>query len=251
MLRISKRSFAIIINPFTSLGVPDTATLEEAKKAYKDLVMKYHPDVNKVADPEKFREITEAYGLVKKRIESRETFAIPKEEGFTSRRPKYDGRVSSTVRDDKVREYINFNPIEIKIHDKDRLGINYRPLFDDSDSVHPKSGTIWIMVICSSVSFVISSILLDLRKRDEDANYLIYEKLKNEHKDKEINIEELHPALQAVQLDPEYGEYIKSKKIERISAEYMIMKQAPVVFDRFNLERFEGEEPERKFLKDE
>lgn len=251
MLRISKRSFAIIINPFTSLGVPDTATLEEAKKAYKDLVMKYHPDVNKEADPEKFREITEAYGLVKKRIESRETFAIPKEEGFTSRRPKYDGRVSSTVRDDKIREYINFNPIELKIHDKDRLGINYKPLFDDADSVHPKSGTLWIMFICSTVSFVISSVLLDLRQKDEDVNYMLYEKLENEYKDKEINRDELHPALQAAKMDPDYSNYVRNKKIERISGEYLIMKQAPVVFDRFSLDKFEGEEPERKFLKDE
>jgi hypothetical protein len=148
--------------------------------------------------------------------------------------------VSSTVRDDKIREYINFNPIELKIHDKDRLGINYKPLFDDADSVHPKSGTLWIMFICSTVSFVISSVLLDLRQKDEDVNYMLYEKLENEYKDKEINRDEL-----------DYSNYVRNKKIERISGEYLIMKQAPVVFDRFSLDKFEGEEPERKFLKDE
>jgi hypothetical protein len=251
MLRILKRSFAIIINPFTTLGLPDTASLEEAKKAYKSLAKKYHPDVNKEADPEKFREITEAYGLVKKRIESRETFAIPKEAGFTSVRPKYDGRMGSTTRDDKIREYINFTPIDIKVHDKDRLQINYRPFFDDEKATHPKTGTIWIIFLCFSISSAFSFIFLNLRKRDEELNYLLYEKLQREYHDSEIDPQKLHPALQAVTNEPEFLEYRKRTKIRRLAGEFMNMKQAPVVFDRFDLKKFEETEAPREFLKDE
>lgn len=44
------------------LGVKKDASKEELKKAYRKLVKKYHPDVNKEADAEdKFKEIQEAY----------------------------------------------------------------------------------------------------------------------------------------------------------------------------------------------
>jgi len=44
------------------LGVKKDATKEELKKAYRKLVKKYHPDVNKEDDAEeKFKEVQEAY----------------------------------------------------------------------------------------------------------------------------------------------------------------------------------------------
>jgi len=47
------------------LGVEKKATQEELKKAYRKLVKKYHPDVNKDSDAEeKFREIQEAYEVL-------------------------------------------------------------------------------------------------------------------------------------------------------------------------------------------
>ena len=47
------------------LGVPRNATLDEIKKAYRELVMKYHPDINKSKEAEeKMRKINEAYAVL-------------------------------------------------------------------------------------------------------------------------------------------------------------------------------------------
>lgn len=47
------------------LGVPKSATSEEIRKAYRGLVRKLHPDVNKAADAQKrFTEVQEAYDVL-------------------------------------------------------------------------------------------------------------------------------------------------------------------------------------------
>jgi molecular chaperone DnaJ len=50
------------------LGVPKTATLADIKKIYRSLALKYHPDrvpeAEKKAAEEKFKEISEAYGVL-------------------------------------------------------------------------------------------------------------------------------------------------------------------------------------------
>ncbi len=59
------------MNPYEVLGVPENASEEEIKKAYKELVKKYHPDKyqdNPLADlaEEKLQEINEAYDMLMK-----------------------------------------------------------------------------------------------------------------------------------------------------------------------------------------
>ena len=57
------------MNPYEVLGVPENATDEQVKEAYKELVKKYHPDRyqnNPLADlaEEKLQEINQAYDLI-------------------------------------------------------------------------------------------------------------------------------------------------------------------------------------------
>jgi DnaJ-class molecular chaperone len=53
-------------NLYTLLGIPNTATLEEIKRAYRKIAKQFHPDINpnnKEAE-EKFKEATAAYEVL-------------------------------------------------------------------------------------------------------------------------------------------------------------------------------------------
>ena len=57
------------MNPYEVLGVPENATDEQIKNAYKELVKKYHPDRyqdNPLADlaEDKLAEVNEAYDTI-------------------------------------------------------------------------------------------------------------------------------------------------------------------------------------------
>ena len=58
-------------DPYSILGIPQTAHDDEVKKAYRDLARKYHPDNyqnNPLADlaEEKMKEVNEAYDIITK-----------------------------------------------------------------------------------------------------------------------------------------------------------------------------------------
>jgi molecular chaperone DnaJ len=52
------------INYYQILGISNTSTDKEIKKAYYKLSFEYHPDKNKDVDPVKFNSITEAYDVL-------------------------------------------------------------------------------------------------------------------------------------------------------------------------------------------
>ncbi len=75
------------------LGVQKGASQKEIKNAYRQLSLKYHPDRNKGdADGEKFKQITEAYQLLRREEKSKtkvsETDVATK---YTQFWKKYDG----------------------------------------------------------------------------------------------------------------------------------------------------------------
>jgi len=56
-------------NPYEILGISSNSTEKEIKKAYRKMVLKYHPDRTDIDDSianEKFSEISEAYNVIKK-----------------------------------------------------------------------------------------------------------------------------------------------------------------------------------------
>lgn len=62
-------------NPYEVLGVPENASEEEIKKAYRALSRKYHPDANvnnpnKAQAEEKFKEIQQAYQQIMREREN-------------------------------------------------------------------------------------------------------------------------------------------------------------------------------------
>jgi len=58
-------------NYYAILGVRRDASLEEIKKAYRELVRKYHPDMGETSDVERFLEVQEAFEVLSSREKRR------------------------------------------------------------------------------------------------------------------------------------------------------------------------------------
>lgn len=101
-------------NPYEVLGIKEGTDVEGIKKAYKELVKKYHPDQyrdNPLSDlaEEKLKEINEAYDYLMKKMEG--------QSGARSYRPQEEPRYRNSQDDpgrgyyDQVRMYINMGNI--------------------------------------------------------------------------------------------------------------------------------------------
>lgn len=96
-------------NPYEILGIREGASVEEIRKAYKELVRKYHPDQyrnNPLSDlaEEKLKEINEAYDYLMKKMESGRGSS-----GRQQEEARYGNNRENTDRGlyDQVRIYVN------------------------------------------------------------------------------------------------------------------------------------------------
>lgn len=114
-------------NPYEVLGVRENASEEEIKKAYRELVKKYHPDRyndNPLKDlaEEKMREINEAYDyLLKNLSNTRSSYRSSRNEGYQrtnnsnyGRSPSYQGVRNSISRNDLRTAEDELNRMEYK-----------------------------------------------------------------------------------------------------------------------------------------
>lgn len=95
-------------NPYEILGVSQNASDEEIKKAYRELVKKYHPDNyanNPLADlaDEKMKEINEAYDTIQKQRESGYAYAYQSSDTSSGDSTSYGGSGQYNA----VRQLIN------------------------------------------------------------------------------------------------------------------------------------------------
>lgn len=79
LCRISSLTFATIMDYYQLLGIKDTATKDEIKKAYRKLALKYHPDKNEADAGEKFKVFKVAYEVLvdDRQRESYDRFELP------------------------------------------------------------------------------------------------------------------------------------------------------------------------------
>lgn len=109
------------IDYYKILNITENATLEEIKKAFRELAKNYHPDKNKSKDASlKFREVFEAYEILKDKI----TKNI-----FDERRRKFYNNTNSEFENEKYSQNETYD--SVKKEANKRAEYFSRMTFDD------------------------------------------------------------------------------------------------------------------------
>jgi DnaJ-class molecular chaperone len=120
-------------DPYYILGVSPNASLEEIKKAYRTLVLKYHPDKNKNKDAEEiFKNIQTSYELLRDKNKRKiydNSSTIDKEQIYnnlkeliTNKYPNFSNYFSQTI------NLLNIEEKEIK---KALETLDFKPLYNN------------------------------------------------------------------------------------------------------------------------
>ena len=108
----------MVNNPYSVLGVPENASDEEVKRAYRELSRKYHPDSyvdNPLKDlaEDKFKEVQEAYDMIMKQRSNGGYQSYGSNSG--------SGYGSSDLKYQKVYDYINFRQYSNAMSELNRI----------------------------------------------------------------------------------------------------------------------------------
>jgi len=102
------------LNPYEILGIKEGASEEEIKKAYRELVKKYHPDqyrdnpLSKLAE-EKLREVNEAYDILTKQGSSRQKTNRNYYDNSSSNRNANNGYNNNSYKKDDIFYNVRVN----------------------------------------------------------------------------------------------------------------------------------------------
>lgn len=125
-------------DPYKVLGIKRGAKKEEIKKAYRKLALKYHPD--RGGDEDKFKEVSEAYGILSDPTKRREWEASQRREDFNpfsrggrggfnpfdifSRSNRRRRKQNQTARDNEIGFNLRISLDQIKHGSKQRIRFN-------------------------------------------------------------------------------------------------------------------------------